>query len=156
MKEIELENVSLTLFSEGNNVIVRFGSEQVLFSNQTVASVSELLSRNFGIVVSHFKSVADRTEDMFDPRDIALVSTSILLHYLCMYNSWRSMYKRQENRDLRFQGKDFFQPATHDILFHYFKTKYPSDWEEKCSVLLGMDIDQLPTDYKNREAFYNK
>ncbi len=73
-----------------------------------------------------------------------------------MYNSWRSMYKKQENKDLRFNEKDFNNPSTHDMLFHYFKTKYPNDWEEKCAILIGKELTEMKTYYKTREEFYNK
>lgn len=58
--------------------------------------------------------------------------------------------------DLTFKAKDFDNPSTHDIIFNYFKTKYPNKWEEKCSILIGMSIDQLRAYNKTREAFYNR
>jgi hypothetical protein len=66
------------------------------------------------------------------------------------------MYKKHENIDLRFNSKDFDNPSTHDIIFNYLKPRYPKDWEEKCSALLGMSIDQLRTYYINRGTFYNR
>lgn len=66
------------------------------------------------------------------------------------------MYKKQENKDLKFNEKDFSNPSTHDIVFNYFKTKYPNDWKEKCAVLLGMGLSELNAYYKTRESFYNK
>jgi hypothetical protein len=66
------------------------------------------------------------------------------------------MYAKQENRDLRFIEKDFSNPSTHDIVFNYFKTKYLINWEEKCAVLLGMEVPELKAYYKTREDFYNK
>jgi len=78
------------------------------------------------------------------------------MHYLYMYNSWRYLYKGQENKDLRFDSKDFNAPATLDLIFQYFRTKYPSNWEERCSLLLGLELSALRAYYSNRKYFYNK
>jgi hypothetical protein len=57
---------------------------------------------------------------------------------------------------LKFNHGDFDQPATHDIIFNYYKTNYPKKWEEICSILLEMRIDEFRTYYRERQAFYNK
>lgn len=154
MKEIKIENITLSLSSEDDKVRVTSKKEDVILSNQNIDIVSELIKRNFDIVYNHYKMMGENKE--FDFNDIAIISISIVLHYLYMYNSWRSMYKNQENRNLRFSEKDFNNPSTHDIMFNYFKTKYPIDWEERCSILLGMKSGELKAYYKTREDFYNK
>ncbi len=52
--------------------------------------------------------------------------------------------------------KDFDNPSTHDIIFAYFKARYPDEWEEKCSLLLSMKLEELRFYYDNRKDFYNK
>ncbi len=156
MKEIKIENITLSLLSEAANVRVKSNKENLILFNQNIDNVVELIQYNFDIVANHYKSMIDREKKEFDIKDINFISISIVLHYLYMYNSWRAMYKKQENNDLRFNEKDFSNPSTHDIVFDYFKTKYPNDWEKKCAVLLGMDLSELNAYYKTRESFYNK
>ncbi|WP_293917942.1 MULTISPECIES: hypothetical protein [unclassified Sphingobacterium] len=156
MKEIKIENITLGLSSEGMNVRVKSNKENLVLSNQNIDNVAELIEHNFNIVSNHYKLIIDREKKEFDLKDINFISISIVLHYLYMYNSWRVMYKKQENKDLRFNENDFSNPSTHDIVFNYFKTKYPNDWEEKCAVLLGIELNKLNTYYKIRERFYNK
>jgi hypothetical protein len=156
MKEIKIENITLGLLGEGANVRVKSNKENLILSNQNIDSVAELIQYNFDVVVNHYKLMIDREKKEFDLKDINFISISIVLHYLYMYNSWRVMYKKQENKDLRFNEKDFSNPSTHDIVFNYFKTKYSNDWEEKCAVLLGMELNELNAYYKTRESFYNK
>lgn len=156
MKEIILENITISLSREGNNVRVQSDKENVILFNQRVETVSELLTHNFKVVSGHYRLIISEAKDKFDFKDITIICIAILLHYLYMYNSWRSMYKKQENKDLRFNEKDFNNPSTHDILFDYFKTKYPNDWEEKCAILIGKELTELKTYYKTREEFYNK
>ncbi|QQT24856.1 hypothetical protein [Sphingobacterium spiritivorum] len=156
MKEIKIENITLGLSSEGMNVRVKSNKENLVLSNQNIDNVAELIEHNFNVVSNHYKLIIDREKKEFDLKDINFISISIVLHYLYMYNSWRVMYKKQENKDLRFNENDFSNPSTHDIVFNYFKTKYPNDWEEKCAVLLGIELNKLNTYYKIREIFYNK
>lgn len=156
MKEIEIENITLSLLREGANVRVKSNKENLILSNQNVDSVAELIRYNFDVVANHYKLMIDREKKGIDPKDINFMSISVVLHYLYMYNSWRIMYKKQENNDLRFNEKDFSNPSTHDIVFNYFKTKHPDDWEEKCAILLGMELSHLKAYYKARKDYYNK
>lgn len=156
MKEIKIESITLSLSSEGGNVRVKSNKEDIILTNQIVDNVSELIKHNFNVVNNHYKVMVEKAKEEFDYSDITLISIAIVLHYLYLYNSWRSMYKKQENRDLKFNEKDFSHPFTHDILFNYFKTKYPNDWEDKCAILLGMELSELKAYYKTREDYYNK
>jgi len=156
MKEIKIENITLSLLSEGGDVRVKSNGENVILSNQSVDTISELIKHNFDVVRSHYMLMIIDTKNEFDIEDINYVSIAIVLYYLYLYNSWRSMYKKQENKDLRFNEKDFTHPSTHDIIFNYFKTKYLNDWEKKCAFLIGKELTELRTYYKTREDFYNK
>lgn len=156
MKEIKIENITLSLSNEGGNVRVKSNKKDIILSNQIIDTVSELIRHNFNVVNRHYRIMVEKATAEFDYSDVTLISIAITLHYLYLYNSWRSMYKNQENRDLKFNEKDFSHPFTHDILFNYFKTKYPNDWEDKCAVLLGMELSKLKAYYKTREDYYNK
>lgn len=154
-REILIEDIVLSLSEEGDNVRARSDEENVLLANQRIEKISELVEFNLNLVRSHYKLIMDREGGKIDLSDLNRVSLSIVLYYLYMYNSWRGMYKGQENRDLKFLDKDFNQASTHDILFQYFKTKSPEDWEEKCAVMLEMDLEELKTYYERRKLFYN-
>lgn len=157
MVQINLENITLTLAEESHGVRVKSETENVILPDQTIENITDIILNNFKIVTSFYESkVPVHLKSKFNLFDIYYVSVSILLHYLYMYNSWRKMYKKHENIDLRFNSKDFDSPSTHDIVFNYYRTKYPNEWQDKCSVLLGMSIDQLRSYYKTREVFYNR
>jgi muramoyltetrapeptide carboxypeptidase LdcA involved in peptidoglycan recycling len=156
MREIKIENITFNLLNENNNVRVKSDNIDVILVYQNVDTVSELLKYNFNLVKNHYKLMAEKTKNIVNYSDITHISITIVLHYLYMYNSWRFMYKKQENKDLRFNEKDFVHPYTHDIIFNYFKVKYPNDWEKKCSVLLGVELNELKAYYKTREEYYNK
>ncbi|MEZ4921389.1 MAG: hypothetical protein R2792_20005 [Saprospiraceae bacterium] len=156
MREIKIADIILNLSDEGGNVRVKSEKENMILSNQDISTVSDLIKNNFNVVEDHYRSIINKSEEKFDLDDVNQVSLTIMLYYLYMYNSWRSMYKKQENRSLAFNKKDFNHPSTHDIVFSYFRTKYPNGWEEKCAVLLDMDISKLRDYYRTREQFYNK
>ena len=157
MEQVRLENIILNLSNENDGVRVKSENENIILSNQAIRNISNIIVNNFKVIKSYYESKipVDLTY-AFNLFDIHHISVSILLNYLYMYNSWRKMYKKHENIDLRFNTKDFDHPSTHDIILNYYKAKYPREWEDKCSILLGMDLDQLRAYYKNREAFYNR
>lgn len=155
-REIKVETRTVILSEEGDNIRVKSDKNNVLFFNQEIDTLYNLIEHNFNIVNSHYKLMIDATKVMFHPEDINEISISIVLYYLYMYNSWRSMYKKQENKDLRFYEKDFTNPSTHDIIFNYLKSKYPKNWEEKSALLIGVELNDLRIYYKRRQDFYNK
>lgn len=156
VKEVKIENIILSLSSDGVDVRIKSDNENVILINQSVDNVSELIRYNFKKVSGHYKLMINESKDRLDVKDISHVSIAIVLYFLFMYNSWRIMYKKLENKDLKFIEKDFSHPSTHDIIFKHFKTKYLNDWEEKCAVLLGKEVAELKSYYKTREEFYNK
>lgn len=156
MKEIKIENITLSLSDESGSIRVKSNGENIILTNQNIDAVSALIIHNFNIISNYYKSVITKENGKFDLGEINHVSITIVLYYLYMYNSWKSLYKKQENKDLRFNDKDFVNPSTYDIIFKYFKKRYPNDWEEKCAVLLGMELSELKAYYKTREEFYNK
>lgn len=155
-KEEHIENITLNLSSEYTNVRVISNKQNLILSNQNIESVAELIRFNFNVVSNHYKLIIEKEKKEFNLKDINFISISIVLHYLYMYNSWKDMYRKQENKDLRFNDKDLSNPSTHDIVFNYFITKYPNEWEEKCAILLGMELNKLRTYYQTRESFYKK
>ena len=156
MTEIKIGGITLKLSNEGNNVRVKSDKENIILMNQSIDTVSEIIRHNFDIVSNHYKLIIGEAKDIFDTEDLNRVSIAIVLYYLYMYNSWRSMYKEHQHKDLKFDEKDFESPSTHDTVFHYFKAKYPNKWEEKCAAFLGMELDKLKAYYKTREYYYNR
>ncbi|HEX3386716.1 MAG TPA: hypothetical protein VHS53_16060, partial [Mucilaginibacter sp.] len=59
-------------------------------------------------------------------------------------------------RNLKWLKKDFTNPSTSDVIIDYFKEKYPSDYEGKCQILLGMDAEKFKAYEKRRDDFFNK
>jgi hypothetical protein len=157
MKTIDLGALKLSLSESNHNVTVDSELGGMLLSDQTMEAVSGIIKENFAIVKSHYNAmIATQVRHKFQESDIDHVSVLILLDRLYIYNSWRKMYKKQENINLRFRVGDFEHPETHDLIFSYFKEKYPQDWEEKCAVLVGMTLGDLRAYYTHRELDYNK
>ena len=157
MKEIQLENIKVSFLQEQDNVRIIAPDKNVLLRRQTISEVAAIVERNFLLVNPYYLSkIPVNLKGDFDPVDINIVSLSIVLNYLSMYNSWRIQYQRKKYDDLGFKHEDFDHALTHDIIFQFFKRKYPGDWDVKCSVLLGMTLEELRSYYKRREQYYNK
>lgn len=154
MEEIKLEHITLSLYSESNNVNVKSKYANVILSNQNIEDVTNLIINNFHVVYSHYKSRVAYNSDILI--DINVISVFIVLHYLYMYNTWRHTYKGKENIKLGFDNNDFNNPTTLDIIINYYKEKYPNNWIEKCNILLEMSEEELYDYYKKRADFYNK
>lgn len=146
-------HINLQLVEENGNVILSMSDKKLLFPNQTVVEINNLLIKNFTIVKNYYSNKVPLGE--VEPEDIELISLDIVLHYLYMYNMWRGMYKKQENRKLEFDDSDFDHPQTHDKINWFFKAKYPEDYITKCSLLLGMTEAEHRQYDKDRHAFHN-
>lgn len=156
MKKIKLGSVILHLSIEDGDVRAISDFQNIILPNQNVENIAELIVYNFKMVDQHYKDMIKGFEEAFSPKDIDVISVKIVMFYLYMYNSWRNSYRKQENIDLRFKNKDFNDASTFDIIFNFYKTKYPNQWLDKCSVILGMEMDRLIEYYENRTKFYNK
>lgn len=156
MKELKLDNVIINLFAEGDTVKVKSDNENVILSNQTIENVSKLIQDNFKTARDHYNRKVNENIVILDLKDLDHLIFAIVIYYLYMYNSWRVMYKKQENRDLALKEDDLDNPSTHDIIFNHYKTKYPDDWDIRCSLLLGIELEELRLYYDNRKDFYNK
>ena len=157
MKQLKLKNISLVLIEEDLNVRVKSPGQNVLLASQNVENVILIIEENFKIVDSFYlKRIEDNLKTTFDLDEVHNLSVSIVLYYLRMYNLWRLQYKAKKYQDLGFKEDDFNNPSTQDIIFSYYKAKYPDDWEIKCSVLMALELDDLKKYYERRLQFYNK
>jgi CO dehydrogenase/acetyl-CoA synthase delta subunit len=155
-KKLKIGDLTINLLEEGDNIRVKTNNNNVILSSQNIAIVEELIQNNFQIVSNHYKTIIDKADSVFTSEDINNLSMSITLRYLYMYNSWRRMYKKQENRSLAFDTKDFTHPSTSDLIFNYFRQKDPQHWEEKCAMLLGINLIELKEYYRQRESYYTR
>ena len=157
MKQLKLKNISLTLMEEGADVRIKSPGQNVLLASQNVDNVIAMIEENFKAVGSFYLNrIADNVKTTFKLDEVHEFSVSIVLYYLHMYNAWRLKYKAKKYQDLAFKEDDFNHPYTQDIIFNYYKTKYPGDWQIKCSVLMAMELDGLKKYYEGRLQFYNK
>ena len=154
--QLSFENLLVEIQQQGNDVKVLIDSNSTLLMNQDVQQVAEQLRSNFDIVFSNYLNLANASKEEMNKEDLVLISLSITAHYLYMYNMWRHMYKYEHNRTLKFDKKDFNTPDTHDLIFYYYKMKYPSDWQRKAAVLVNMTNEEVQAYYKRREQFYDK
>lgn len=157
MHQLTLENIEVVLTEENGAVRVKAPGENVILHSQNIENVQFLIEENFKIVDGFYlRRIADRPEARFDPDDVHKVSLSIVLYYLYMYNFWRLQYETKRDQPLSWNEKDFEHPSTSDMIFSFYRGKYPEDWEIKCSVLMGMELEELKAYYGRRLQYYNK
>lgn len=154
MITFNIEGEIFKLSREEGSIRVISGDINALLENQNISTVSELIKHNLKTIKDYY--LARTSNIQVSSLDILQVSIKIMINHLYIYNSWRNKYERQINRDLKFNEKDFDDSQTYDVVLYYFKSKYPTDWEEICSALLNMDIYRLREYYKGREQYYNK
>ncbi|MDZ4715655.1 MAG: hypothetical protein SH819_09315 [Cytophagales bacterium] len=156
MVELDLEGNRLVFSIENSSVRVKSSFENVLLVNQTVDAVTEIVRKNFAIVSSYYVQVAYQKANRVGHKDITVVSISILLHYLYMYNSWRNLYKRMEKKSLKFRHQDFESADTWDAVVAHFRKNYPDTWREMCSILLKRSEAEIEAYCLEREKFFNR
>ena len=155
MKKLVLENIVLELVKENNDVRVYLPTRSIIFSEQTIESLSGIIQHNFKVADTHYTSmIAQHPEISFDQDDIHAISMKIVLSWLYIYNSFRVQYRRPKYDNLDFKEEDFDSPRTNDIIFDYYIANYPADWQEKCAVLMGKDLEALKIYYQRRKDFY--
>lgn len=156
MKKLVLGNRVLELVKENKDVRVYLPTRSMIFSEQTIESLSRILQHNFNVVATHFASmIGQHREISFDQEDIHAISMKIVLSWLYIYNSFRVQYRRPKYDNLDFKEEDFDSSRTNDVIFDYYRVNYPADWQEKCAVLMGKDLEALKMYYQRRQDFYN-
>jgi hypothetical protein len=145
--------ISINLKEENNGLRLTTVRENWFIPNQRIKETSELIEKNHKIVKNYF---SDKAGPIITEADLDNVSLSIVLRYFQMYNHWRTMYKRELNRDLTFISKDFDHPYTSDTIVNYFATEYPDDYKGKCEIILNMTSDKLEEYLIRKEQFDNK
>lgn len=156
MKKLVIENNALDLVKENGGVRVYLPATSIIFSEQNIKNLSGIIQHNFEVVVKHYTSmIAQHPEISFDPDDIHTISMKMVLSFLYMYNSWRVQYRRKKYDNLDFKEEDFNSPSANDIIFDYYRVNYPADWQEKCAVLMGKDLEALKEYFQRRQDFHN-
>ncbi len=146
-----VDHIEVDLSNESGGLRLRTSDDNLMLANQTIEETRSTVEKNHRIVKEHYQKVVN---NIVDPHDLAAVSMRIVLHYLYMYNLWRTMYKRESKRDLTFRDKDFEHPYTKDKIIEYFKNKYPFDYSVKCETILRMSTEKFNEYEKNRQDFY--
>ena len=150
-----IDNIPVELTEENKGVrLMTPNDDNVIFPNQTMASIESIVKENFQIVKSHYQAKSG-VLDAIDIQDLSIVSLKIVLHYLYMYNMWRKTYIEHRNHDLKFLTKDFDNPSTHDMIIQYFKKKYPERYPSRCELMFGMSADEFNRYEKSRQEFHD-
>lgn len=149
---LSIEKIEIELIED------QYGLKMTAFENkyplpgQTLEETQAVLTKNFDIVKEKYLQAS---LDIIDTDDLHEVCMKIVLHYFYLYNTWKSMYEKDKNRDLTFLDKDFNHPNTYDKIIHHFKYKYPNDYAEKCAVLMGKSKEEVLQYEANTNDFYN-
>lgn len=150
--ELDHNEIKLRVEPEWIRVITNSG-DSIPLQNQSIEETQEIIVRNYRVVLNHFQQ---KVGDKINPLDLEKVSLKIVLQYFHMYNLWRGMYKRLKNPNIHFLEKDFDHPYTGHKIVDYFKNKYPKNYSEYCSILLGMNFEEFSEFEKRKEQFDNK
>lgn len=148
-----IDHIEVNLERENDGIRLKTDNENWFIPNQTIEETKKITEINYYIVKEHFQN---KTGQIITETDLENVCFSIVLHYFQMYNHWRTMYKRETNRDLTFLQKDFDQPYTSSIIFDFFEKNYPDNYSEKCELLLGMTSEQFKEYAISKEEFDNR
>ena len=117
--------VSKTLFGK---VIVEFNG-QTISIQYTAERAIDIINHNFDKIKSYYLSNLSKNQASninFD--DLSTISVKILVNYLEQYCRWNKQHTKS-NYDLKFYEKDFYHPATYDIIIFFLKHKYPDNWK---------------------------
>ncbi|MFD2033976.1 hypothetical protein ACFSKL_04185 [Belliella marina] len=148
-----IDDIGIDLKIEGNGVRVISGDNNVILPNQDLENILIIIKSNYKFLSDYYYDISD---DNIDLIDIKLISIKTVLHYLYIYNMWRKIYGKERNRDLKFKREDISHPQTYDIIFNYFKLKYPDKWIDKCSIMMNMSVEDCRKEYTARELFMNR
>ena len=135
-----LDNIKVSISEESSGIRLTTEDENWLIPRQTLDETKSVLENNFKIIRDHF---LDKVGAAISQSDLNNVSLKIALRYFQMYNHWRTMYKREANRDLTFLQKDFDSTDTVHTIIGYFQNVYPDNYEDKCEVMLAMTNAEL-------------
>ena len=157
--KLNIDNIILTFCIEThkqtNEKCVRVEFENnsyYIIRNQTIEEASDIVERNYKIVKNYY---IKRTATKIDAHDLTCVCLQIVFKYFIMYNNWRTMYKKEQNRDLTFLIKDFDNPDTKRCIINYFEMKYPKDYPVKCKIMLALSNKEFEELDSHRKQFEN-
>lgn len=135
-----LDDIKVSISDENNGIRLTTKDENWFIPRQTLDETKTILDKNFKIIKGHFLG---KVGTVITQADLNNVCLKIALSYFQMYNHWRTMYKRETNRDLTFLEKDFEGTVTIYIVIGYFQNLYPDNYEDKCEAMLGMTNSEL-------------
>ncbi len=117
-----IDHITVNLEKEHNGLRLITEDENWFIPNQTIEETEKITKNNYQIVKEYFKN---KTGTIVTETDLGNVTFYIVLTYFQMYNHWRKMYEREQNRNLTFLQKDFDHPYTASAIVDYFKKKIP-------------------------------
>jgi len=148
----QIDNMKMVIEQENQGLRLKTDTDNLLLQNQTYDETVRMVNTNYEIVKNYFQKKVDTYIDSIDLKQVCL---RIALRHFYMYNLWRTMYKKERNRDLTFLHKDFDHPQTNDIIIQFFKDRYPNNYSNKCEAMLDMSPEEFKAYDKNRQDFQN-
>lgn len=146
-----IENIKLEINTDAYGVQLEALDKAWPLPNQSLEETKRILTENFSMVCQKY---LPHTTGIILPEDLHAVCLQIVVHYLYLYNMWRGLYEKEKNRDLAFLEKDYTHPDTYDMIIWFFKNKYPKDYADICSTMLGISSLEVLKFEADRHAFY--
>ncbi len=147
-----LEKIKIDLTENPHGLQLLALDEELPLPGQTMEETKDTVTKNFKIVNEKYAKTASSIIPIEELNEICL---RLVIYYFYLYNSWRSLYEKEKNRDLTFLDKDFTHPYTYDRVIQFFKNKYPKDYGDKYAVMLGITAIEVLKYEADRHDFYN-
>jgi hypothetical protein len=143
-------SINIAVTSDGTGIRLQTDSENILLVDQSFEVIEPIVLQNFDIVRKQYQRNAAA---LLSDNELDELAIKIAFSYLALYNTWRTVYPKEKDRDLTFLPKDFDSPMTYDLVTAYIRKKFPKDYREKCAVVIGISVEEYMSYEKARQEF---
>lgn len=147
-----IEQIKIEVTEDEYGIRLKIWDDEWLLPGQSIAETKDTIIKNIDIVSTKY---IKKATGLIPAAELNEVCLKIVVHYFYLYNLWRSIYEKEKERNLVFQHEDFTHPNTYDTIIRYFKIKYPNNYPDKCTAMLGIKKDAFLKYEAERESFNN-
>lgn len=147
-----IETLQIDLIENQYGLHMTAFTDEFPLPGQTLEETKSVITNNFKIVKEKYIKAASNGVSLDDINEVSL---KIVIHYFYLYNTWKSLYEKEKDRDLTFRQEDYTHPNTYDKIIQFFRNKYPKDYVEKCAIILEIPPEILSKYEYDRHEFYS-